>query len=350
MTMTEKRLLESFRADEATPDHSALARSRAALLEHAAGESRVTPLRDRSRRPTMRVALTAAVAAGVVGAGLGLQGLVVGGAPLGASAAAAEALDRASAAAVAAVAGPAPGPGQFVYTYSVDYSGVVEGDSGLDTTGCAARHEIWQPVDGGPVRVGRVDGITVASAADPAATPVPDPACRDLQDRWMEDVPVENLQPDGATWGLPDRAFVVGLPTQPRALYERARADAEAQGFDLLDEATMTQLTDLAMSGSPYLTPQLRGVIFQALAFVPGLELAGTGTTLLGDTGTVVSRVEPARSARLELVFDAETGSVIGERRIATAGSDLGLAEGDLISESASRSAIVDERGERPAG
>lgn len=349
--MNDMTALQTFRAAEAEPDALALARGRRRLLEHADAGGRTAVHRPRSRR-------TAMVRGGVV---LGLSAAaVLGGVVVGSdltvgvggdSAQAAEVLERAAVAAMAQPPGPALGPGQVLYTHTVWDLGVPEPGDELSTGAqCVQLHEQWENTDG-DVRVHSVEGLTPESAGDPAAPAVDDPTCEGAPEEYTEEFPagsvVDVAGEDEASarldrWGNADAAFVAGLPTDPGALYERARVDA--RGTALPDDQTFTLLTDLALSHSPHLAPELKAAVLRAIALVPDVELTGEGDTLLGDRGVVVSRVEDVTGTRREVVFDPATGKFLGERAV-----DLhGGLPGTVRTESASRAAVVDAFGERP--
>jgi hypothetical protein len=82
------------------------------------------------------------------------------------------------------------------------------------------------------------------------------------------------------------------------------------------------------------------------------VELVGPGTDLLGRPGTVVGRTEPVRGSRQELIFDAGTGRMLGQRETVTDPAlvtDLPV-RGAVLWQSVITTAVVDRVGERPAG
>jgi len=93
----------------------------------------------------------------------------------------------------------------------------------------------------------------------------------------------------------------------------------------------------------------VRAALFGAIARVPGVELGGSERNLFGESGTVVSRDEPGRGQRTDLILDPDSGNVLGTRSVALADNDLGLPAGAVIFESGARTGIVNALGERPA-
>ena len=336
-----KTLLSGFRDGTADPDPAVLEAARRRLLARA-----LAPERSRRRWPAVRIAV-ATGAVGAVAAGLLLVPQLLPGPP---SAAAGELLGRAAEAAARSAPAPLPGPGDVVYTYGLDAQ--VNGLSGdlpvfreHPEHVCHTLVERWTPVDGADRPLGRnAAGVTEDSARDPGAPVTADPLC------FFDEFTFEpELGGDGTGgWQLPDRAFVATLPTDAAELHDRARRDAVALEYADTDDGTLTLLSDLALSQSPEVGPDLRAALFGAIALVPGVDTAGTATTLLGDTGAVVARTD-GDGFRRELVFDPDTGTFLGERQITGSAAGLGVPDGTVLYESATRVGIVAAVGERPA-
>lgn len=345
--MTELDQLTRMRADVPELDPLTERRVRARVLDHARPHSHAAGVSGR-RPHTVRIAVAAAAVAAVLGTGIAVTGLRSGdGTPIGASAAAAEVLDRAATAAAKAAPVPVPGPGQVLYRRET--GGQPVGTMGAGTSGrnpahlCASVHETWLPADPAVhAAIRRTDGIVVRSGTgDPTAMPR-DPAC--YYDSFSDDVgPVVNGQLGG-----PDLRT---LPTDPRKLYEKVREEAK-DGGDNPDEGTFMALLDRARAASPYLSPQLAAALYRALAYVPGVELIGPGRDLLGRPGVVVGRTEPARGSREEVIFNPSTGLMLGRRETVT---DPGKVtelpvRGAILWQSVLTNAVVDRVGQRPAG
>jgi hypothetical protein len=302
----------------------------------------------RPRRHALRIGVAAAAVAAVLGTGIAVTGLRSGaGAPVGASAAAAEALDRAATAALQAAPAAVPGPGQVLYRRET--GGQPAGTMGGAASAvpdpahlCASVHETWMPVDPSVHAViRRTDGIVVRSGTgDPTAMPH-DPACD--YGTFSDDIgPAAKDQYSGP-------AELAALPTDPRALYEQVRAQAQGGGASPA-EGTFMALLDRARSASPYLTPRLVAALYRAIGYVPGVELVGPGQDMLGRPGIVVGRTEPARGDRQEIIFDPNTGRMLGERETVTDPkmvTDLPV-RGAVLWQSVITTAVVDRVGQRP--
>ena len=338
------RLLEAASADPAAGGRRRF-RGRTLLRTSAgpaAGGRRRIP-----GRTSLRIGVAAAAVAAVLAGGVALTGLRSGdGTPIGSSAAAAEQLNRAADAALTAAPPARPKPGQVLYRREA--GGQPAGTEGTGTSAhlCGSVHETWMPVDpAGRVIVRRTDGIVLRPGnGDPTAYER-DPECR--YSTFVEDVGT-------GTSGFAGPAELAALPTDPRALYEHMRRNAEGRGSSLEDE-TFVLLTDVARTASPYLTPKLTAALYRAMAYVPGIELVGPATDLLGRPATVVGRTEERTGTRQEALFDPATGRMLGERRTVTDpdtafDGERGLRRGATLWQSVVAVSVVDRVRELPAG
>lgn len=301
----------------------------------------------RSRTP-VRVGVAAAAVAAVLATGIALAGLRSGdGTPIGSSAAAAEQLNRAADAALKAPPAVPPKPGQVLYRRELGGQPEAETGSGASAHLCASVHETWMPVDPAQrVIVRRTDGIVLRPGTGDPTAYAHDPRCR--YGTFVADVGT------GSADGFAGRKELAALPTDPRALYEHMRREAQGKGSSLDDE-TFVLLTDVARTASPYLTPALTAALYRAMAYVPGIELVGPGTDLLGRAATVVGRTEEVRGTRQEALFDPATGRMLGERRTVTDpdtafDGESGLRRGATLWQSVISVSVVDRVRELPAG
>lgn len=303
----------------------------------------------RVRRRPLRIGVAAAAVAAVLGTGIAVTGLRSGdGIPIGATAAAADVLDRAATAAAAAAPAPVPGPGQVLYRRETggQPAGTMGGDRPVRDRAhlCASVHETWMPADPSvDAVVRRTDGIVIRSGTgDPTAMPH-DPDCG--YSTFRDDIgPAAKDQ-----YSSPD--VLAALPTDPRKLYEQVRAESRDQGASPA-EGTLMALLDRARSASPYLSPRLVAALYRAIEYVPGVELVGPGKDLLGRPGIVVGRTESARGSRVEVIFDPDTGRMLGQREIVTDPArvtDLPI-RGAVLWQSVITTAVVVTVGDRPAG
>jgi hypothetical protein len=353
--MDELDLLGRLRADQPDLDPFAERRVRNRLLATAGADpAPAAPARrrrwaagpGRSRTP-LRIGVAAAAMAAVLATGVAVTGLRSDdGTPIGSSAAAAEQLNRAADAALKVPAAPTPKAGQVLYRREAGGQPVATDGPGASAHLCASVHETWMPVDPKQrVIVRRTDGIVLRSGnGDPTAYPR-DPKCEYMT--FVEDVGT-------GAGGFAGPEELAALPTDPRALYEHMRREAEGKGSSLDDE-TFVLLTDVARTASPYLTPKLTAALYRAMAYVPGIELVGPATDLLGRPATVVGRTEDRRGTRQEALFDPATGRMLGERQTVTDpdtafDGERGLRRGATLWQSVVAVSVVDRVRELPAG
>jgi hypothetical protein len=262
------------------------------------GRSAAAGRRPAARRPLLALAAAGATAAALVAPTV----LPLGGPPPGTAAAAvlAQAADRAAAATLR----PTAAAGQFLYFREVGSQENANGPAGR----CGVVYERWIPADGAAAgRIVRLDGVSPPAPGwkgDRTAL-APQEGCY----QGVLDVP--DTGPTTGTWQTPTARFVATLPTDPRALYERAAADVVRDGHgDKKDQETFVYLADLLGSGSPYLSPTLKSAVYRAMALIPGVQNLGATTDLLGRQGTALAGPEDRDDT---LILDPRTGEVLGE-------------------------------------
>ena len=113
----------------------------------------------------------------------------------------------------------------------------------------------------------------------------------------------------------PDR---LRLPSDPDALYERlyerARGHSEGtyrQMFTLVGDA----LRDPAAT-----TPRQRAALYEVAARIPGVELVGSVRDRSGRDGIAVAMRNEPDGTRDTLIFDPQTGALLGEEKVGLAG------------------------------
>jgi hypothetical protein len=354
--MDELDLLARVRSDVPDLDRFTESRLRNRLLSGpvagTAGAAGAAAGGRGRRRTGVRVAVAAAAVAALVGGGIALTGVRSDGIPIGATAAAAEVLDRAATAASHRAAPPAPGPDQVLYRRQIggQAAGTTSDTISTDdpTHLCGSVHEMWMPTAEGADRtMTRTDGIvTRPGNADPATLPR-DPGCEYSSF-------ADNLGPvaEGSSEGP---AELRALPTDPKELYEQIAGRSKGQGSNDA-EGTLFNLVGLATSESPFLSPQQVAAIYRAMKYVPGVELLGNGKDLLGRPGVVIGRVEPVRGQRQEAIFDPDTGRMLGDREVvvdpdaghATGGDAYRFPAGTVLWQSVITVQVVDRVGQRP--
>lgn len=315
--------------------------------------------RDRRRRRTgaaglrlpVRVGVAVAAAAAVLLTGTVLAGRTDGGVPVGATAAAAEVLDRAATTASRAELLPAPGPDQVLYRRELGAQ-VIGTMGDVDVRGgplhpCASVHEMWMPADPAADRTMRRSGgmLPRPGNADPATMPR-DPLCGPYGSF------AENLGP--ATGDeFPGPRDLAELPTDPQELYEQIRRYSVGQGASDA-EGTLVNLVQLASMASPFLSPERTAAVYRAMKYVPGVQLLGPGKDMLGRSGTVLGRVEPVRGYRQEVVLDPNTGRMLGGRDVvvdpaaASGGTEPSFPVGTPLWQSVITTSVVDAVDQRP--
>ncbi len=104
--------------------------------------------------------------------------------------------------------------------------------------------------------------------------------------------------------GVPDaRPWLLGI-------YERARGHSEGtyrQMFTLVGDA----LRDPAAT-----TPRQRGALYEVAARIPGVELVGSVRDRSGRDGIAVAMRNEPDGTRDTLIFDPESGALLGEEKV----------------------------------
>lgn len=156
----------------------------------------------------------------------------------------------------------------------------------------------------------------------PYVRQVSGPPTRQPQVGWSE--------PDAWTTDVPETASdwidIPSLPTDPTLLRVRIYGLATGRGHSIDDEVVVIT-SDILQTGR--VSAPVRKALFEVLKTVPGMGVASRDVTLDGRRGVGLGRTEPSVDERRELVFDAETGEYIGDRRIL---ARLGATLEDAIS------------------
>jgi hypothetical protein len=128
------------------------------------------------------------------------------------------------------------------------------------------------------------------------------------------------------SWGDPTPAWIAGLPTDPKALYERLKEDAPhnlrtdylAGAFGRGDNELVVYARDALRSG--LLPAAIRADLYRALGYIDNLEISGRAVNLDGKSGVAYST--DSGKVREEIIIDPATGEYIGGRTIGTSGED----------------------------
>lgn len=320
--MNEIRALAELRppAPEGDPvEAAALTRARDRLLDRALAQSppaAAAPATVRRGRRTRR-RLVAATAVVVLAAGglLAVDLLTAGDRPGGASAEAASLLRQAADRTIT-VSDPVVGPDEYLHvtTVAVYTTGVAGGEEmlvWLDTY----TEELFRPGD--PAR----EWVLRRSPREPYRPVDAEIAARSgLPPLAVDDGFTERAR-DGAffgtprpgDWQAPTAEFLAGLPRDPQQLRDRIYRDSAGTGPSPDGEA-LVYIGDVLRSG--IVPADLRAALFRVAATIPGVEVTDRAANLDGRVGVAVGRYEPAGGTREEIIFDPDTGLVIGERSV----------------------------------
>lgn len=137
------------------------------------------------------------------------------------------------------------------------------------------------------------------------------------------------------------RADLLAYPTDPRTVYERIRDHVGPGGHSVAGQVFDAIGAALKEQPAP---PGMRAALYQALALVPRIELAGAVTDRVGRAGVAVAFTEVG--TRHELIFDPETSELLGSRDVLVdpTRSDIPAPVGTVIGDVAYlERAVVDE-------
>ncbi|GAB1516236.1 CU044_5270 family protein [Actinophytocola sp. KF-1] len=318
---------------ETKPRQRNLAEVRKTVMAHVAGAP------GARRRPVRR--RLAAAAAVVVLATAGVLAQTVLFAPAEATAAAREALTSAADLA-GRVEDPVLSPGQYRYVATHAWW--------MRTTGAEDESfsflnenlvEVWIPADPSGEwlmrrrETGNRQWVTgneaEARAAGVVIDEAPWPEQRALGGAFTRNAPVHG------NWQFPKPEFLAGLPTDPRQLYDRLRADSGggAQALVYAADALRTGLMPAAT----------RANLLRALAYLPGLDVTDDAADLDGRKGVALGI--SADGERQEIILDPGTGEVIGERKVSDS-MFADIPKGTVTGYSSVTTAVVDHIGAKP--
>lgn len=345
--MDDVQLIERYRSE--VPERDEVARTNAlrTLDNHWAGRGR-----SRSRRRHLVVP-----AAGVVIAGAVLAVVLttdIGGGPVRVEPAAAAVLERAAESAAArGLAGAIP-DGKAWYQHSrARYLTVVSGKYSYMRP---SEGELWVRADG--------------SGRDLRTTGAAEFLTPQARDAWAAagDPLVLGADTDGdqrlgpgssvLLYNLGDRQLtyreMLALPADPTRL-----ADLVAKGVRRCKCGQSFEQEQFVVVGdflrAPAVPARLRAAFFKVAAQLPGIATIGPATDAAGRTGVAIARLEPY-GQRNELIFDPETGDLLGERSVITTEQDVDgtggrVPAGTVTGEVAYlQSGLVDSLTDRPRG
>lgn len=307
--MNEILELSQFR-DTMTDDPAARARARNRLV------SRILHKKSPriQRRLTRRVVVATAAAAVAAGGLIVADSVVVRDEPVGASAEAATLLNQAADRAIGST-DPVVGPDEYLHitTVAVSAMTVVASPTGVGTWLVTYTDELFVPGNPATEWVLRRSPHVPYRAED--ATLAAEHGMQEGMPGFTERATEGAFfgEPQQGEWGTPTPEFLASLPRHPEQLLDQIRTHAGDAGPSPDGEALVV-IADTLRTG--FVPGDLRAALFQAAALIPGVELIDEQANLNGQVGVAVGRYEPNNGERQEIIFDPETGAMIGERDV----------------------------------
>jgi hypothetical protein len=336
--------LAGLHAGVPAPD---LGATRAELM--AAAGARPSTQDVGSRRHWLRWAVSAAAVLLIVAGVLIVQTVSIGDHPPAASAAAA---GLNSAADKVGARDPAVAPGQYRYLAAHSWNLATIALAGKDGNTADAGlsylqeqlSETWIPADPDQewlLRTGDTDNRKwlVGSEAKAKEEGIELPPGRHEEMRAPRGEFYGRNEP---SWQTPTPEFLAALPTDPKKLYDKLRADTAGRGQDP-DLEMLVYVADVLRGGT--VPAAVRANLYRTLAMVPGLEITDGAANLDGKVGVAYGMNRAG--GRQEVIIDAATGQFIGEREVNTRALP-GLPAGTVTSYSSVTSAVVDAIGVAP--
>lgn len=341
--MNELTLLERLNADVPEPAPEVVLRARRELLRRAiepqARRSGLRPIAApvRQRRYLPRLAAVG-VASLVLAGGLIVAETLDG--PGGASAQAATVLLAASRSA-AEQPHTAPQPDQFMYVRTqASWSSTISADllpSGELTYLQPQLYEAWVSVDGtqpGLVRK-TFEAPVFLNAGDEAALSAAGIVPAFVGS--VEETPLDPQPTSGSAASPGSYAYVESLPTDPDALFDVIREQAEGKGQSLEQQMLDEVASALRFSVAP---PEVRAALFEVASRIDGVEIVPGTADFDGRGGTTVAVI--TNGLRWELIFDPESAELLGTRTVVVS-DQPGLDAGTVLSSDSTVVTVVDE-------
>ncbi|MHB9860598.1 CU044_5270 family protein [Streptomyces sp. YIM S03343] len=301
------------------------------LLMHHIDRDQATRTRPARRllRPALLAPATALTLAGVLAAGIAMNG---GGREPSGTASRRAATDMRPAAAllgrISDAAGERTTPpvrdDQFVYTREKTRGADLT--SGRAVLGPLTDREVWAAQEPGPLRklgLIRENGETLPINAELGDT-------------------------DGTPAGInrPTYRWLSSLPTDPDKLLAYLYAKTpQAKGRER-DQAVFEQIGSLVGGVMP---PATAAALYRAAAKIPGVAPAPQARDAIGRRGLGIAHDDTRYGIRTEWVFDEEDFSFLGSRSYLTKDTSYGKAGTLLSSEAELELAVVDKAGQQPA-
>lgn len=167
-----------------------------------------------------------------------------------------------------------------------------------------------------------------------------------LREEWGDE-PERLRASGGAFYGVPSDTQwgnVADLPRDPYRLLNHIYLATLGKGSSPDGEALVFIADTLRQGTAP---ADVREALLRAAILIPGVTVTDERANLDGVTGVAIGRLEDTSGLRQELIFDADTGVLIGERQIVVSSTDPDLVPGDIFQWSSIRTSVV---GSAPAG
>ena len=346
--MDELHLLRTTRNSTGTVLPAVLAAGREKLMQKAAEESARKPATVLHPHRPWRRALAASAAAAALVAALVAVDVVVSDERPGATAEAAEVLNDAAAATITS-SDPVLAPGQYL---KIKTTGVIMMFERGPTNEAAhpwlasMDRQMYVPAD----RTGEW-----VWASEPS-TPVQffGEGSRQASERMAAErrafgMPMEGevLRAPGGQWGGSDwyvlndvslNEVIKSAPRDPDELLKMIYEQTGGNHWNTEAEAFKAFANILRTGAVP---ADLRAVIYQAIALIPGVSLVDREATLDGRTGVSLGMKSSNNRARMEIIIDPASGHVIGEREVQLR-EDKGVPAGTVTAWTAITTSVVD--------
>lgn len=358
--MDDLQLLREMRSDVGTPPPATLARGRNALLRKidpgsgsavggvpGAAIDRVSVLDGgtRRRRTVTRRVLLASVAAAVLVGGIVVADVVAPEGRPGATAEAADVLNKAAAATIK-TSDPVVKPGQYlkVDTKAV-YSTQTTNPAGIKVAWLATQdNQFYIPADiSGEWAWNREPRVPVtffgkvSEAEARRYETLASDAGPDLEGVFrgkggaFYDSPQQIL-------GMPLPEAIKKLAREPRKLLATIYEKTKGQGPSPESQALSTIADSLRLGVIP---ADLRASMYKAAALIPGVVVADKQATLDGRKGVALGVHWADGKLRQDIIIDPATGLMIGERQVALVAMD-GIPANTAFGWTAIKTSVVD--------
>ncbi|MGW7329875.1 CU044_5270 family protein [Streptomyces sp. NPDC054840] len=115
----------------------------------------------------------------------------------------------------------------------------------------------------------------------------------------------------------PTYNYLAGLPTDPDALLKRIYLETQGLGNGP-DQEAFTTIGDLLRGSYP--PAELTAALYKAAAKIPGVVMVDDAVDAAGRSGVAVARLDEHSGQREEWIFDRQTLTFLGERRVQVQG------------------------------